>query len=121
MSRESKIGRNAECPCGSGNKYKNCCDGKIDWNGMDGRPVSFVARHLTLRGKNLHFLGTLLGALQIDRMDFTLDIAKFKGAFSPDAVRDIYSAISQLWPDMADFERSIRAEAGTVSALYTGD
>ncbi len=23
-----KIGRNEPCPCGSGKKYKNCCEGK---------------------------------------------------------------------------------------------
>lgn len=22
---ETKVGRNAPCPCGSGSKYKNCC------------------------------------------------------------------------------------------------
>lgn len=26
--RESKVGRNDPCPCGSGLKYKKCCDGK---------------------------------------------------------------------------------------------
>lgn len=25
MTAEKKIGRNALCPCGSGNKYKKCC------------------------------------------------------------------------------------------------
>ena len=25
VRRESKIGRNAPCPCGSGLKYKRCC------------------------------------------------------------------------------------------------
>lgn len=24
----NKIGRNERCPCGSGKKYKNCCEGK---------------------------------------------------------------------------------------------
>jgi uncharacterized protein YecA (UPF0149 family) len=26
--RESFVGRNDPCPCGSGNKYKKCCLGK---------------------------------------------------------------------------------------------
>lgn len=33
--RDSKIGRNAPCPCGSGKKYKNCClalEGVVDRN-----------------------------------------------------------------------------------------
>jgi hypothetical protein len=24
----AKVGRNDRCPCGSGKKYKNCCEGK---------------------------------------------------------------------------------------------
>jgi len=28
MKRKEKIGRNAPCPCGSGKKYKKCCQGK---------------------------------------------------------------------------------------------
>ena len=28
MAGETKIGRNDRCPCGSGRKYKNCCQGK---------------------------------------------------------------------------------------------
>ncbi len=27
--RTKKIGRNDPCPCGSGKKYKKCCDGKL--------------------------------------------------------------------------------------------
>ena len=28
---ENKIGRNELCLCGSGKKYKNCCEGKAQW------------------------------------------------------------------------------------------
>ncbi len=28
MARRTKVGRNDRCPCGSGKKYKNCCQGK---------------------------------------------------------------------------------------------
>ena len=28
----SKIGRNENCPCGSGKKFKNCCMNKKDWD-----------------------------------------------------------------------------------------
>jgi methionyl aminopeptidase len=28
MNRKSKVGRNDPCPCGSGRKYKKCCQGK---------------------------------------------------------------------------------------------
>lgn len=26
-----KTGRNERCPCGSGRKYKHCCEGKMPW------------------------------------------------------------------------------------------
>ena len=26
-----KTGRNERCPCGSGRKYKHCCEGKKTW------------------------------------------------------------------------------------------
>ena len=28
MAGRTKVGRNDRCPCGSGKKYKNCCQGK---------------------------------------------------------------------------------------------
>ncbi len=31
--RSNKVGRNDPCPCGSGKKYKNCCEGKSRSNG----------------------------------------------------------------------------------------
>lgn len=27
----SEPNRNEPCPCGSGRKYKNCCQGKVSW------------------------------------------------------------------------------------------
>lgn len=27
----SRVGRNDPCPCGSGLKYKHCCEDKFDW------------------------------------------------------------------------------------------
>ena len=29
MAGTTKVGRNDRCPCGSGKKYKNCCEGKV--------------------------------------------------------------------------------------------
>ncbi|MBI5557163.1 MAG: SEC-C domain-containing protein [Deltaproteobacteria bacterium] len=31
-----KIGRNDPCPCGSGQKYKKCCQGKVDFKPAEG-------------------------------------------------------------------------------------
>ncbi len=30
MAGKIKVGRNDRCPCGSGHKYKNCCEGKAN-------------------------------------------------------------------------------------------
>ncbi|MCP3952576.1 MAG: type I methionyl aminopeptidase [Desulfobacterales bacterium] len=35
MNRKSKVGRNDPCPCGSGKKYKRCCQGKAPTPKMD--------------------------------------------------------------------------------------
>lgn len=38
-----KIGRNDPCPCGSGKKYKQCCQK----NSIGGKPLKFKAKVLT--------------------------------------------------------------------------
>ncbi len=38
MKRKSKIGRNDPCPCGSGKKYKKCCQGRPTPRKIDLRP-----------------------------------------------------------------------------------
>jgi uncharacterized protein YecA (UPF0149 family) len=32
MRHRAKVGRNANCPCGSGRKFKKCCIGKAHFN-----------------------------------------------------------------------------------------
>jgi hypothetical protein len=58
--------------------------------------------------------------LQLDRIEQPAKFADFKRAFTPAAVRDIYGAIAEIWPDATDYQRSITAERSSVSALYTG-
>lgn len=116
-----KIGRNQECPCGSGKKFKHCCLGKIDWEALFAAPEEAAARHMTLRGKNLYFLNCILGELQLDWFNPATHFADIKRAFTPEVVRRIHSAILNIWPDLDDFERTLEAETGTVTALYTGN
>jgi hypothetical protein len=75
---------------------------------------------MTVRGKNLLFLTGLCSALQIDPSSRPLDFSNFKRAFSPEAVREIYSIIPALWPDYNDYVRALSSERDSVSALYTG-
>ena len=121
MINTVKIGRNTPCPCGSGKKYKACCLGKVDWKTMIEAPVRDASCHLRLRGKNLVFLGSILGALQVDRFTPKTSFAELKRAFSPNVVQRIYSSIVDVWPDFDDFERCIKEESEAVTALYTGN
>src|SRR5438552_684144 len=114
------IGRNAECPCGSGRKYKYCCLNRVDWEGLLAKPLATQARHLTTRGKNLRFMAVIAQALQLDSIEQPAKFADFKNAFTPHAVREIYTAIAEIWPDSKDYTRCVTAERPKVSALYTG-
>lgn len=116
-----KIGRNVECPCGSGLKYKHCCLGKIDWPQLTEAPLTLASRYFTIRGKNLQFMSSLLTALQIDYNDRNPDFAKIKRAFTPEVVQSVYSSILDLWPDLDDYERCIAPERESVTALFTGN
>lgn len=43
-----KIGRNNQCPCGSGKKYKICCLGKNDDEEFS-NPINFLNNYKTLK------------------------------------------------------------------------
>lgn len=116
-----KIGRNAECPCGSGLKYKHCCHGEIDWPKLTEAPLAVASRYFTIRGKNLQFISSLLRALEIDYNERNPDFAKIKRAFTPDVVQKVHSSILALWPDLDDYERCIVPERESVTALFTGN
>lgn len=114
------IGRNEECPCGSGRKYKRCCLGNVDWGRLRGRPFREHIPFLSLRGRNIAFLAELLDALQIDSFAPNTSYAEYKKAFTPNAVRRIYESVPILWPSHADYARCMEREKKDSSALYTG-
>ena len=39
----AKVGRNDSCPCGSGKKYKHCCESKKDSGRMSSLMLAVVA------------------------------------------------------------------------------
>jgi hypothetical protein len=119
--RASKLGRNQPCPCGSKSKYKDCCFGKIDWPKLLAQRSSEAFRHLSLRGKNMMFINAIAGSLQFDSISSDAEYKDLKRACSPAAVKEIYSVIPEIWPDLDDYERCIQSEAGKVAALYIGD
>ena len=101
-------------------KYKRCCKGRIDWAKLAEESGTAYAKHLTLRGKNLMFVGNMLGLLQIDALNRKLDFADLKRAFTPEVVRGIHLAIPEFWPDLGDYERCVSEQAENVTAIYTG-
>src|SRR5271156_638207 len=120
MSRPTKIGRNDPCPCYSGTKFKNCCEGKVDWESIfqgngDYRP------YLSIRGRNLLFIKSVCDALQIDTPGKAQDSKKFKAAFTADAVRKIHEAVLDVWPPNISIASALKNRADDVSGLYIGD
>jgi len=119
MFKRKKIGRNSQCPCLSGKKYKHCCKNSVDWNRIiqeKGDPI----QHLSIRGRNQLFMESLIDVLQLDSKDVR-DIGSYKKAFTPDAVRKIHEAIDELWPLGTDISKVLAHKPEDVSGLYVGD
>lgn len=119
MSSKTKISRNSLCPCGSGKKYKKCCENKVNWEEIYSKNDSKISENLTLRGKNLWFYNIIADALQLDKLT-QIDNKTIKKACTPAAVRKIHLALTEIWKDENDLERIFKAEYDTSSALYIG-
>lgn len=120
MGRKSKIGRNDSCPCGSGHKYKTCCEGKVDWNeilkeGLDGNP------YLSIRGRNIQFIEKIAEALEMDPRSNSFSTKDKKAAFTSTAVTKIHQALMEMWPLDMDIKSALSKTATDVSGLYVGD
>lgn len=119
-----KVGRNDPCPCGSRQKYKNCCMIK----GIDYSNISHgnYIRNLTIRGKNKWFLNSVF-----DILDFNANIHKFKDwqgfviqvkrTLTPENVKRIHELIPVVWPDKEDYYRCIHSDDTSLSGLFIGD
>lgn len=117
MSNTIKIGRNDLCPCGGGNKFKFCCEDKVDWNRIL-RSGEDYNRHLSIRGRNITFINKIADALQLDSLD---KIQDYKAAFTPQTVRKIHEDIMEIWPQNIDIAKTLNAVKTGVSGLYVGD
>jgi hypothetical protein len=120
FSRAAKVGANDPCPCGTGKKFKKCCRGRVDWDELKSKPSIEFVRRLSPRGKNLAFVNSLRGILQLDRLKGPIAAKEFKRAFTPAAIKAIYELIPTLWPDGEDLRRVLRSERAESSGLYTG-
>lgn len=118
-----KTGRNQLCPCGSGSKYKRCCQIK----GIDPGRISYGEwiRNLSIRGKNILFVNKIAEALNLDKVpneikSFWDFVGLLKRAITPRAVREIHLAIPELWPDGEDLTRCLEQEKNNYSGLFLG-
>jgi SEC-C motif. len=111
--RVGKIGPNAQCPCGSGKKYKKCCRDKPD----DERPASDV---LSIRERNLYFFDIIIGILGVDRSR-NLDWDELRRNLTNEKIAEIYKAVAGLWPPSTDlFALLPRPDSNVLRALFTG-
>jgi hypothetical protein len=104
----------------SGEKYKKCCQGKIQWEDLLSNRAVDPVRYLSLRGKNLVFLNTIVEALQLDSITPPIEWSKIKKACTPRVVKKIYESIPEIWPDGTDLYRIFNLEKCETSGLYTG-
>lgn len=121
MKRKTKVGRNAQCPCRSGKKYKHCCEGKVDWNRLVSENSTAWKDHLSVRGRNILFLERAFAALQLDKEPEPKSLSDFKGAFTPKAVREINEAIIEVWPKDINLNSVLETSRADVSGLYVGE
>ena len=116
-----RFGRNAECPCGSGSKYKKCCYGRVNWDAIFTHgTVLDAALRMTVRGKNRLFMTKVAEILQLDNLPSPPQWINVKRAMNTRAVREIHEAIALIWPSADDLHRVLREEANQQNALYVG-
>jgi SEC-C motif len=121
MNRKVKVGRNDQCPCGSGKKFKHCCESKVDWNRMLRENSPKWRDYLSVRGRNRLFLERACDALQLDKERGPKSLADLKAAFTPAAVRKIHEAIVEVWPKDIDIGSVLESSRVDVSGLYVGE
>lgn len=119
-----KTGRNDPCPCGSMQKYKNCCIVKgIDYSTIS--PSGFI-RNLTIRGKNKWFLNSVFDILDFnsniqDIKDWQSFVALVKKTLTPGNVRRVYELIPFIWPDKEDYYRCLNSSVISSSGVFIGE
>ena len=107
---EKDIGRNELCGCGSGKKYKKCCQGKpknlrTSWD------------VLSIRERNLTFYNGIENILGFNRGKTWDDIRR---ELSNDQVAEMHRLYGTLWPIDTDILSLLPKPDKTLRALYTG-
>ena len=121
MRKRNRIGRNDLCPCGSGKKFKHCCDSIVDWNHIIRDRSPAWRDHMSVRGRNILFLESIFSALKMDREPEPRSWSQLKVALTPNAVREINESIVDLWPEDIDLRSALSSNHADVSGLYVGE
>ncbi len=107
---EAKLGRNDLCGCGSGRKYKNCCQDVL----QELRTTWSVA---SIRERNLMFCNCIRDVLGLDSGKTWLDVRR---ELSDEQITEIYEFYSVLWPRETDIYSLLPKSDGKFRGLYTG-
>lgn len=118
-TKKVKVSPNKPCPCGSKQKYKFCCSGKIEWSTILTERRDETA-FLSARGRNLKFKESLFELLQHDS-EKAIDIKSIKKAITPKFVRELYESITKIWPPTTDLEYVYSRGKKRVAGLFIGD
>ena len=105
-----KPGRNDYCGCGSGRKFKNCCEGKSD----DERPAWDV---LSIRERNLTLYNGVDDIFGFNRGKTWDDVRR---ELSRDQIVKFYELYDFLWPKNTGIFRLLPKPDDSLRALYTG-
>ncbi len=107
---EPGLSRNDDCGCGSGRKYKKCCQNK----GMALRPSW---SELSIRERNIIHCRAIVEILGLHQGK---DWVSIRRDLSEDQISRVYSLYEALWPLETDIISLLPKPDGTARALYTG-
>lgn len=109
--RKANVGPNDYCGCGSGRKFKNCCQGRPEQK----RPTWDV---YSIRERNLMFCRRVQSILGLDKGKSWEDVRR---ELSDDMVKEIHEAYGSLWPKDTDIASLLpRPDQNISRGVYVG-
>jgi len=115
-----RTGRNDQCPCGNGKKFKKCCFGKISWESIGAGTYEHLD-NLSVKGKNVAFLNSVINILDLDPSKTPFNWGDLKKKVTVKVVRDIHESLLSVWPSFSNYESVLRREEQDLSSLYVGN
>ncbi len=114
-----KIGRNDPCPCGSGQKYKNC-HYKRFFNKYTSEIHDLKKKIISSNQfeRNILLIQAIDDVFGFSRGK-TLDDVRSK--ISGDQIKELYEIISNIWTVKTDIYKLLPEPSTQLSALYLGD